>query len=140
MSNFVIADSSAFVSLATVTDSNHESVTKISHEIYKTDKYIIVPADIFTETVNILGKKSDHNIALGTAREILQTKEITIVETTAALRLNALSKFRNQPKSVSFTDCIVMAVADEYKTKEIFGFDEAFQRNGYIRIGIDNQK
>jgi predicted nucleic acid-binding protein len=32
---------------------------------------------------------------------------------------------------VSFTDCVVMAVADTYGTKRIFGFDEAFTKNGY---------
>ena len=30
-----------------------------------------------------------------------------------------------------FTDCIVMANADSFKTKDIFGFDEVFRKNGY---------
>jgi predicted nucleic acid-binding protein len=32
---------------------------------------------------------------------------------------------------VSFTDCIVMANADEYGTKTIFGFDTDHAKNGY---------
>jgi predicted nucleic acid-binding protein len=32
---------------------------------------------------------------------------------------------------VSFTDCLVMAVADRFGTKVIFGFDEVFRKNGY---------
>jgi predicted nucleic acid-binding protein len=32
---------------------------------------------------------------------------------------------------VSFTDCIVMALADRLGTKTIFGVDEVFEKNGY---------
>ncbi len=35
------------------------------------------------------------------------------------------------PQSVSYTDCVVMAVADEYHTTQIFGFDEDFKKHGY---------
>lgn len=56
------------------------------------------------------------------------------------IRLRALQNFQNQPAYVSFTDCVVMAFADEYETKDIFGFDEAFRKNGYIRVGIDKKK
>jgi predicted nucleic acid-binding protein len=35
-------------------------------------------------------------------------------------------------ESVSYTDCIVMVVATGSKTKEIFGFDDAFGKNGYL--------
>jgi predicted nucleic acid-binding protein len=43
----------------------------------------------------------------------------------------ALSRFATQSESVSLTDCIVMAVADDYETLDSFGFDEAFRKNGY---------
>jgi hypothetical protein len=33
----------------------------------------------------------------------------------------ALEKFKTQSQAVSLTDCIVMAVADHYGTKDIFG-------------------
>jgi predicted nucleic acid-binding protein len=42
-----------------------------------------------------------------------------------------LSCFR---EAVSFTDCLVMAVADEYGTKDIFDFDKQFADAGYIRL------
>jgi predicted nucleic acid-binding protein len=46
----------------------------------------------------------------------------------------ALEKFNEQPPAVSLTDCIVMAVADAYKTKEVFGFDKQFEDAGYHRL------
>jgi hypothetical protein len=33
------------------------------------------------------------------------------------------------------TDCLVMKVADEYDTKDIFGFDRQFEDAGYKRLG-----
>jgi predicted nucleic acid-binding protein len=32
------------------------------------------------------------------------------------------------------TDCIVMTVADDYGTKDIFGFDKQFEDSGYTRL------
>jgi predicted nucleic acid-binding protein len=47
---------------------------------------------------------------------------------------NALKKFAKLPESVSFTDCLVMAAADEYYTPDIFGFDKQFAEAGYHRL------
>jgi hypothetical protein len=46
----------------------------------------------------------------------------------------ALDKFAVLPQGVSFTDCLVMATADAYFTKDIFGFDKQFADAGYTRL------
>jgi predicted nucleic acid-binding protein len=46
----------------------------------------------------------------------------------------ALEKFKTQSQAVSLTDCIVMAVADHYGTKDMFGFDKQFKDAGYRRL------
>jgi predicted nucleic acid-binding protein len=38
-------------------------------------------------------------------------------------------------QAVSFTDCIVMALANEYETRTIFGSDDGHARVGYRIIG-----
>ena len=48
--------------------------------------------------------------------------------------IRALEKFKDKPPAVSFTDCIVMVVADDYGTKDIFGFDKQFEEAGYHRL------
>jgi predicted nucleic acid-binding protein len=70
----------------------------------------------------------------------LQSEVFTVIDTTPTMRNSALALYDKQPASVSFTDCLVMACADEYKTKLIFGFDSAFRKNGYTRLGLDDQK
>ncbi|MDP2638411.1 MAG: PIN domain-containing protein [Candidatus Levybacteria bacterium] len=139
MNKPLIIDSSAFVSLGAVTDSNYENANKIGSLIRREDRSIIVPGDIFTETMNVVGKKIGHKAAIIQAKDILLDQRLNIVEITPQVRQNALEKFKKQAESVSFTDCIVMAFADEYETKEIFGFDDVFRKNGYIRIGIDKK-
>jgi predicted nucleic acid-binding protein len=39
--------------------------------------------------------------------------------------------YHNSPERVSFVDCLVMAYARLYDTREIFGFDAVFVQNGY---------
>ncbi|MBI5620661.1 PIN domain-containing protein [Candidatus Gottesmanbacteria bacterium] len=140
MKSSVIADTSALISLVSLSDGNHTEATNISNLIKKHDYPLIIPGEVFTETINTLGKKAGHRKAMDTARALLGSKELVIFDTSPDLRKNALVKFHEQPESVSFTDCLVMACADEYKTKLIFGFDSDFRKNGYTRFGLDDQK
>ncbi|KKW20372.1 MAG: hypothetical protein UY64_C0050G0009 [Parcubacteria group bacterium GW2011_GWA1_51_12] len=138
MTNPVIIDSSGLISFISDTDSNHQLAVSISQSIKKEKNSVILPGEIFSEIVNVLGKKVSHNIALQTAHHILNSKDFAIVETNTEIREGALEIFRNQAQSVSFTDCLVMAFADHYHTKTIFGFDEVFRKNKYQRLGLDN--
>lgn len=137
MNSPVISDTSAFVSLASVTDQNHKIAIEISKFIQKSRFPLIIPGEIFTETINILGKKIDHETAIKTGRKILRSEAFIITETTPEIRFEAFKKFQKRPQSVSFTDCLVMTFADEFETKSIFSFDKTFKKNGYIRLGID---
>lgn len=140
MSQHIIVDSSALISLTSEDDSNHILAVGIGKTIERQTKKIIIPGEIFTETVNVIAKKFSHKEALKFGTELIQSTEYEIVNTVDNIRETALGKFRNQPASVSFTDCLVMTFADEFETKEIFGFDSVFRKNGYIRFGIDKSK
>lgn len=137
MNNPVVLDTSAFISLSNTSDSNYIKAQAISNRLSKENKKIIIPGDIFTEIINTTGKKIGHDAACKQGNFILESSTFNIVETNGKVRKNALEKFQKQPNSVSFTDCLVMSFADEFETKEIFGFDESFKKNGYKRIGID---
>src|SRR3989344_4140371 len=127
MNKPVIIDSSAFISLTTTADGNYKKASLISNQILEEDKTIIMPGEVFTEIVNVTGKKINHQTAIGLAKKILSSKVMHIEESTSKIRQKALDEFEKQPESVSFTDCIAMAFADEFETKEIFGFDEVFR-------------
>jgi hypothetical protein len=59
---------------------------------------------------------------------------LVISEPANLLDTPALEKFGDLPQGVSFTDCLVMAVADEYGTPGIFGYDKQFADAGYHRL------
>lgn len=132
-----ILDSSGLISFISSTDSNHKRAILVKQLIQKTKAPIILPGEIFAETINAIGKKISHQTAIKTAAAILESNEFIIDNTTPEIRSNALEIFKNQPSSVSFTDCLVMAFADHYHTKQIFGFDEIFKKNKYQRLGLD---
>ena len=139
MKTVIVADSSGLISLASETDQNYHKAVDISKNLAKVNGLIIVPSDVFSETLNIAGKKLGHQAAISTAEATFSSGTFLILDTTEILRENAFTIFKEQSESVSFTDCVVMAVADHFETKEIFGFDEAFRRNGYVRLGIDDK-
>jgi len=140
MTNPIIADSSALVSLILPINSNNKKALTITKILNRSSQALIIPGDIFTETINIIGKKINHNAASLAGDKFLTDERFIIIDTTGEIRLSALEKFQKQPGSVSFTDCLVMAFADEYETRDIFGFDESFKKNGYIRVEIDKKR
>ena len=130
----LIADTSALVSLATDTDHNHVPAKEAAARLHKVSRPIILPTDVFVETINVLGKRSGHETALKAAAELLRPgSQFVLIETRQYLS-RALEIFKNQPPGVSLTDCIVMAVADDYATLDIFGFDMQFVEAGYHRL------
>ncbi len=134
-SNPIIVDSSGLASLVVASDSNHGKALAIANECVGSQSKALVPAEVFAETLNILGKKFGHEYAAGTVQAVLESSAFAVVPTSDVTRLDAVDQFRTAPAGVSFTDCLVMKVADEYGTKDIFGFDKQFEDAGYRRLG-----
>lgn len=127
----IIADSSALISLSIVTDYNHNTAKKILENIFDEGHTIIIPAEIFSESVNILRKKFGHKKAYESVELFLESALFIVTPTSDMSRKEGLNKFKNIFSGVSYTDCLVMAVADYHSTKFVFGFDEIFKKNGY---------
>jgi len=125
----IIADASALVSLAIVTDANHQAARQSLQAAAA--RSILIPSEVFAETVNILGKKFGHERAIAATKLVLDASFFVVVPTTDIIRQDALKLFGAVPEDVSYTDCLVMATADKYETRVIFGFDEIFGKKGY---------
>jgi predicted nucleic acid-binding protein len=131
-SHFLIADSSGLISLVSVSDENHETARTAFADLKETPCTIIIPGDIFTETVNTLNKRATHALAVDAIAYLMGTPSFVVTETPSPIRRDALRRFTEHGSaSISLTDFIVMAAADAYGTKLIFGFDEGFERSGY---------
>jgi predicted nucleic acid-binding protein len=129
----IIADTSGLVSLFSPDDRNHIEAINAAKRLQNDQKTILVPAAVFVEFLNVLGRKAGHEPALAAVSEL--TSPFLVLSEPANLPQSpALKKFADIGEAVSFTDCIVMAVADEYGTPDIFGFDKQFQDAGYHRL------
>ena len=134
-SSAIIADASALVSLVDLNDMNHARVVAEAQKLDEANRPIVVPSEALAETVNILGKKFGHALAVEAAQSFLHPDSQFLVIPTELTQLHAaVARFVQMKGSVSFTDTIVMAVADEYHTKDIFGFDKQFADAGYNRL------
>lgn len=127
----IIADSSGLVSLVTETDSNHQAAVELAERMVEIDGSVLVPVEVFAETLNILGKKAGKETAVKTGEMLLSSETFLVEESNEEIRRDACVKFQELPESVSFTDCAVMAFADYYGLKHIFGFDAIFEKQGY---------
>jgi predicted nucleic acid-binding protein len=133
----IIADSSAVVSLLSTNDSNFSKAMNIQKELSKSAGKILVPAEVYAEILNVLGKKGSHKAAAEKVNNFLDSSSVLLVESSTKIREVAIKLFMRLPASVSYTDCLVMASADHFETKIIFGFDEIFSKNGYKLPGKD---
>lgn len=126
-----IADSSYLVAVHSLDDASYQRAKEIIKKVDPVE-VVVLPAEVFSETINTLWRKVSKATAVKAVENILSREEYSFPETTKEIRESALKKFTKQPNSVSFTDCLVMAFADHFKTKTILGFDESFSRSGYL--------
>lgn len=133
----IVVDSSAVIALMTKTDDFHQKAFSISEKIKTTNQQIILPYEIFTETITTVSKKIGRQEGVIAGERILSwvsSGNLLFSVTNASLLTKALVHLKTA-KGVrgapSFFDCLVMAFADHYQTPYIFGFDEVFAKNGY---------
>ena len=146
-SAFVILDSSALIAQINVKDLWHKKANTISEYIQQTDRKVILPAEVLAETLNRIGNNVGRQEAVLAGNALLERNEsgdILITQSnTEILRatLNLLNTVQEPPeKRASFVDCLVMASAIFYDTREIFGFDAVFERNGFPLPGNEEKQ
>jgi predicted nucleic acid-binding protein len=130
----IIADTSGLFSLVIPSDHNHQVAIAEAKCLEEAHKDIIIIQAVYIEFLNVIGKQYGHKIALFAAATLTPPRFVILNEPQDIPSSGALEKFANQPQAVSLTDCLVMATADAYATKSIFGFDKQFTDAGYTRI------
>ena len=143
---FVILDSSALIAQINVQDIWHKRADEISQGIARTNRRVILPAEVFAETLNRIGNNIGRQAAVVAGQALLSrdvTGDILLTPSTPALAAAALDLLKTvetpPEKRPSFVDYLVMATANLYRTREIFGFDAVFPQNGYHLPGAEAQ-
>jgi predicted nucleic acid-binding protein len=143
----VILDSSALIAQINVQDLWHEKANKTAEFIARTERKVILPYEVFAETLNRIGNNIGRHAAVVAGNALLardDTGDILLAHSNPSLAAAALKLLHtveeSQGKRPSFVDCLVMATADFYSTREIFGFDAVFPQNGYYAPGTLEQQ
>jgi predicted nucleic acid-binding protein len=144
---FVILDSSALIAQINGKDLWHKKANTISEFIERTERKVILPTEVLAETLNRIGNNIGRQDAVLAGNALLERNETgdTLIthSNTDILRatLNLLNSVQELPdKRASFVDCLVMATAAFYDTREIFGFDAVFGRNGFNLPGNEEKQ
>ena len=110
--------------------------------IEHTDRKVILPAEVLAETLNRIGNNIGRQDAVLAGTALLEqnnTGDILITHSNTEIlseTLTLLNSVQEPPdKRASFVDCLVMATAAFYDTREIFGFDAVFGKNGFYLPG-----
>lgn len=129
-----IVDSSALISLANVEDALHAQAVQLDEILTADGWLVLLPTEVFAETLNAIGKKMSRQDSVLVGRAIVErydARDIDFIHAEPHLYDLALKLQGWGKGGPSFVDCLVMALADEYGTKHIFGFDATFKKNGY---------
>jgi len=102
----VIADTSGLMSLLVDTDANHKKALAQSQVFDESAGAVIIPSHVFSELMNVLGKKLGHQVAVSIGQQVISNPTYLITESDTDLP-EAPERFSKQPASVSFTDCVV---------------------------------
>jgi|SRR4051794_1500355 len=128
----IIADSSGLISLLIDTDQNHARAVEIAEALSAEARSVVIPSEVLAESLNIVGKKYGHGLAVQFVEALLESTVFVVKPSSDIARQDALAVFRSVTSSVSYTDCLVMSMAAELGTVDIFGFDEIFARRGFF--------
>jgi predicted nucleic acid-binding protein len=143
----VILDSSALIAQINLNDLWHETADETAGFIARTDRQAILPSEVLAETLNRIGNNIGRQQAFLAGKALLArhtTRDILLVQSDLDIIDASLELLKTvrvpQDKRVSFVDCLVMAYANLYDTREIFGFDSVFVQNGYHLPGKAEKK
>jgi predicted nucleic acid-binding protein len=134
----VILDSSALIAQINVKDLWHTQADEIAAYIARTERKVLLLAEVFAETLNRIGNNIGRHEAALAGMALLDrhaTGNILLISshpTLVAAALDLLTTVQAAAdKRPSFVDCLVMATANARNTREIFGFDAVFGKNGF---------
>lgn len=132
----VVVDADAIVAQSFPDDSNHELAVKVSAVLNNLNAQVIYPASAILEATTVLqGRLNSGATAYSTATAFTDSNT-QIAEINQTTLTNALKYFSpNSSKKNTLFDCIVAAVAEEYKADAIFSFDHFYKTKGFKLAG-----
>lgn len=128
----IVGDADAIIAQVNSEDSNHNQAVKIAQELVDSRANVIYPVTAVVEAVTHIQRAlSSGTTAYGTIQLMLDP-EVQIVEVNKQTLTNSIKYFSpTTSKKNTLFDCIVAAVAEEYRADAIFSFDKFYKSRGF---------
>src|SRR4051794_1324075 len=104
--NTVIVDSSALVALLIENDADHEKAVLVSRRLKQAASLVLVPAEVISETLNLLGKMQGRAFAVAAGEQLLNDPYIHPMTASTDRLREAVARWNSQASGVSYTDCV----------------------------------
>ena len=128
----VIIDADAIIAQVDPNDVHHKSATKISKALSDVNAHVIYPVTAIAESNAYMQRVLNSGAtAYGTA-VVFTDPGVQVAEVNHGILKNAVKYFGpTTSKRNTLFDCIVAAVAEEYKADAIFSFDKFYKGKGF---------
>lgn len=128
----VIADADALIAQTNPSDVHHQKANNISQTLINMNAQVIYPVTAIAEAATHMQRVLNSNASAYGTVQLMGDPASQVVEVNKQTLMNSLKYFSpiTSKKNTVF-DCIVAAVAKEYKADAIFSFDHFYKTKGF---------
>lgn len=128
----VVVDADAIIAQTDPNDFHHQTAIEISNFLTDMNAQVVYPATAIAESNAYMQRVLNSTAsAYGTA-VVFTDPHVQVAEVSQETLKNALKYFSpTTSKKNTLFDCIVAAVAEEYKADAIFSFDKFYKSKGF---------
>lgn len=128
----VIADSDALIAQTNPMDIHHKKASSISRNLIDLNAQVIYPVTVIAEAATHMQRVLNSNASAYGTVQLMSEPASQVVEVNKQTLVNSLKYFSpSSSKKNTVFDCIVAAVAEEYKADAIFSFDHFYKTKGF---------
>ncbi len=128
----VIVDADAIIAQTNPEDILHQRANSISQKLIDLNAQVIYPVTAITEAATHMQRVLNSNASAFGTVQLMTDPTAQVAEVNKQTLTNALKYFSTTAsKKNTVFDCVVAAVAEDYKADAIFSFDRFYKKKGF---------
>lgn len=127
-----VTDSDFLIAQVMKSDLHHQKALKVSQILKEKQAIILYPATAILETATTIQRKYNNSRLAQAVLDTYKDKEYQVIVVDQGAVASTANNFnpRGSKQNTPF-DCLVVALAKNYKADMILGFDKFFQKKGF---------
>ena len=128
----VIADADALIAQTNPADVHHQKANIISQNLINMNAQVIYPVTAIAEAATHMQRVLNNTASAYGTIQFMSEPTSQVVEVNKQTLANSLKYLSpSSSKKNTVFDCIVAAIAEEYKADAIFSFDHFYKTKGF---------